>query len=151
MNEALLTDLYQITMAYGYWKNNLHSQEATFHLFYRRAPFGESAAIVAGTCPAIDYLENLSFDDNELRYLASLKGPDGIALFEKSFLDYLRTMEWKLDVEAIPEGNIAFPNEPILRVTGPIIQGQLVETALLNMVNFQTLVATKAARICTAG
>ena len=150
MNQALLTDLYQITMAYGYWKNGIHDRQATFHLFYRKAPFGESAAIVAGTCPALDYLEKLSFNDEELHYLENLKGVDGTTLFEKAFLDYLKTMEWQLDVEAIPEGNLVFPNEPILRVSGPIIQGQLVETALLNMINFQTLVATKAARICTA-
>jgi len=150
MNEALLTDLYQITMAYGYWKNNRHDLQATFHLFYRKAPFGESAAIVAGTCPALDYLEKIAFDDKEVLYLASLKGPDGKALFEQGFLDYLQTMQWQLDVEAIPEGSLVFPNEPILRISGPIIQAQLVETALLNIVNFQTLVATKAARICKA-
>ena len=150
MNEALLTDLYQLTMAYGYWKNNRHELNATFHLFYRKAPFGETATIVAGTCPALDYLENFQFNDEELLYLASLKGPDNGALFEQGFLDYLKTMDWKLDVEAIPEGNLVFPNEPILRVRGPMLQAQLVETALLNMVNFQTLVATKAARICTA-
>ena len=150
MNQVLLTDLYQITMAYSYWKNEIHDNHATFHLFYRRAPFGESAAIVAGVCPALDYLENLEFTDNELAYLTSLTGKDNKPLFEADFLNHLKTMEWKLDVEAIPEGNLALPNEPILRVSGPILQCQLVETALLNMINFQTLVATKAARICTA-
>lgn len=150
MNPALLTDLYQITMAYSYWKNNIQNTNATFHLFYRRAPFGESTVIVAGICPAIEYLENLKFTDEEIKYLASLTGPDTKPLFEPNFLDHLHTMEWELNVEVIPEGNLVFPNEPIMRVSGPILQCQLVETALLNMINFQSLVATKAARIHTA-
>ena len=150
MNSVLLTDLYQLTMAYGYWKKQMAEREAVFHLFYRRSPFGDPACIVAGTTPAMDYLAQLSFDEAELDYLASLTGADGQALFENDFLHYLRDMEWKLDVHIIPEGQLVFPNEPIMRIQGPLIQCQIVETALLNIVNFQTLIATKSARICAA-
>lgn len=146
----LLTDLYQLTMGYGYWKNGMTDHEAVFHLFYRRAPFGGTAAIVAGTGPAADFLHDLKFDEEELTYLASLTGCDGQLLFEKGYLDHLRDLDWKLEVDAFPEGELAFPNEPILRVRGPLLQCQLVETALLNIINFQTLIATKAARICDA-
>ena len=146
----LLTDLYQLTMGYGYWKNGMTDREAVFHLFYRRAPFGGDAAIVAGTGPAADFLNDLQFEVEELTYLASLTGADGQPLFEQEYLDHLRDLEWTLQVDALPEGELAFPNEPILRVRGPLLQCQLVETALLNLVNFQTLIATKAARMCDA-
>ncbi|MFT5905416.1 MAG: nicotinate phosphoribosyltransferase [Cryomorphaceae bacterium] len=147
MTTPLLTDLYQITMAYGYWKNNMAEREAVFHLFFRRAPFGETATIVAGTCPALDYLSNLKFTDEDCQYLQSLSGHDKKPLFEPDFIDYLKNINWSLNVEAVAEGNLAFANEPLLRVSGPLVQCQLVETALLNLVNFQTLVSTKAARI----
>ena len=146
----LLTDLYQLTMGYGYWKNDMTEQEAVFHLFYRRAPFGGTAAIVAGINPAADFLDKLKFGPEELTYLATLTGADDKPLFEQGYLDHLRDLDWKLEVDALPEGELAFPNEPILRVRGPLLQCQLVETALLNLVNFQTLIATKAARICDA-
>lgn len=146
----LLTDLYQLTMGYGYWKNGMTEQEAVFHLFYRRAPFGGTAAIVAGVNPAADFLNDLKFSPEELAYLATLTGSDDKPLFEQGYLDHLRDLEWKLEVDALPEGELAFPNEPIIRVRGPLLQCQLVETALLNIVNFQTLIATKAARICDA-
>ncbi|YCM46189.1 nicotinate phosphoribosyltransferase [Verrucomicrobiaceae bacterium 227] len=149
-HSLLLTDLYQLTMGYGYWKNGMDDREAVFHLFYRRAPFGGTAAIVAGTGPAADFLNDLHLDEEELTYLATLTGCNGQPLFEKSYLDHLRNLDWKLEVDALPEGELAFPNEPILRVRGPLLQCQLVETALLNIVNFQTLIATKAARLCDA-
>ncbi len=150
MDSPLLTDLYQLTMGYAYWKHEMAETEAVFHLFYRRPPFGETAVLVAGVEPAVDYLAKLSFTDSEIAYLKTLKGADGESLFEQGYLDYLKTLDWRLDVMAIPEGNVAFPHEPLLRIQGPLIQCQLVETALLNMVNFQTLAATKAARICEA-
>ncbi len=149
-NTPLLTDLYQLTMGYGYWKQGLTDREAVFHLFYRRAPFGGEAAIVAGIGPAADYLASLRFSDDELAYLAGIPGADGKPLFCEGYLSYLSTLEWNLEVDAIPEGELAFPHEPLVRVRGPLVQCQLVETALLNIVNFQTLIATQAARLCDA-
>ena len=150
ITSPLLTDLYQLTMGYGYWKNGMADREAVFHLFYRRAPFGGMAAIVAGTGPATDFLHELTFNETELDYLATLKGSDGQPLFCEGYLDHLRQLDWRLEVDVLPEGELAFPNEPIVRVRGPLIQCQLVETALLNIVNFQTLIATNAARLCDA-
>ncbi|MGB6223182.1 nicotinate phosphoribosyltransferase [Haloferula sp.] len=150
MHSPLLTDLYQLTMGYGYWKCGLAEREAVFHLFYRRAPFGGDAAIVAGTGPAADFLNELKFDRDELQFLAGLTGADGAPLFDAGYLDYLRDLEWDLEVDVIPEGEISLPHEPLMRIKGPLIQCQLVETALLNIVNFQTLIATQAARICAA-
>lgn len=147
MTSALLTDLYQLTMGYGYWKNGTANNEAVFHLFYRTAPFGGKACITAGTTPAIDFLNDIALTELDLEYLSSLVGNDAAPLFSPEFIGYLRDMEWELDVHAVQEGNLVFPNEPILRIQGPIIQCQLVETALLNIVNFQSLVATKAANI----
>lgn len=150
MISPLLTDLYQLTMGYSYWKHNMAEREAVFHLFYRRPPFGDSATITAGIEPAIDFLENLTFTQEELHYLAKLTGADSKPLFDQGYIDYLATMTWSLTVSAIPEGELSFPHEPLMRIQGPLIQCQLVETALLNIVNFQTLTATKAARICEA-
>jgi nicotinate phosphoribosyltransferase len=147
---ALLTDLYQLTMAYGYWKTRTHHKEAVFHLFFRQAPFKSGYTIAAGLSDAIAWLKDLRFAENDLTYLASLTGNDGGPLFDAGFLDYLRTFAFTCDVDAIPEGTVVFPNEPLLRIKGPIIQAQIVETALLNFINFSTLIATKAARICLA-
>ncbi|HEV7402207.1 MAG TPA: nicotinate phosphoribosyltransferase [Chthoniobacteraceae bacterium] len=147
---ALLTDLYQLTMAYGYWKAGLEERAAVFHLFFRKQPFGGGFSIACGLADAIEYLRTFAFDEEELAYLGGLTGNDGGPLFEPAFLEYLRRMEWKWTVDAIPEGTVVFPHEPLLRVTGPLIQCQLVETTLLNLLNFQTLIATKAARVCLA-
>lgn len=146
----LLTDLYQLTMASGYWKSGKAEEEAVFHLFFRTLPFSGGYAVTAGLGDAVQWLEDLSFSPDELEFLAGLTGVDGKPLFESAFLDYLGDLRWTCDVDAMPEGTLAFPFEPILRVRGPILQGQLVETALLNIINFQTLIATKAARICEA-
>ncbi len=145
---ALLTDMYQLTMAYGYWRLGRADQQATFHLYFRELPFGSGFAIAAGLDPALQYLENLRFDESDVAYLATLTGHDGQSLFEVDFLDYLREFRFTCDVDAIREGSVVFPNQPLLRVTGPILQCQLVETPLLNLVNFQTLIATRSARIC---
>lgn len=146
----LLTDLYQLTMAYGYWKSGIQEKEAVFHLFFRRNPFKGGFSIACGLSDAIDYLSHLTFHDDELAYLATLKGNDGAPLFAPEFLDYLKHLEWSCQVDGVPEGTAIFPHEPLLRIQGPLVQCQLVETALLNLLNFQTLIATKAARVCLA-
>ena len=147
---GLLTDLYQLTMAYGYWKTGVGDREAVFHLSFRENPFRGGFTVAAGLASAVDYLENLHFDEQDVAYLAGLRGNDERRLFEPEFLAFLRDMKFELDLDAIPEGSVVFPQEPLVRVKGPLLQCQLVETALLNMVNFQTLVATKAARVVMA-
>jgi nicotinate phosphoribosyltransferase len=144
---ALLTDLYELTMAYGYWKSGMAEKEACFHLFFRRNPFGGGFAIACGLAPAIEYIEGLRFQDDDLEYLAGLRGNDGGPLFETGFLDHLRTLSFRCDVDAVPEGTVVFAQEPLVRVTGPLLAAQLLETPLLNLINFQTLIATKAARL----
>src|SRR5688572_28433271 len=129
---ALLTDLYQLTMAYGYWKAGTMDREAVFHLFFRKNPFKGVFAIACGLADAIAYLRELAFAEDELAYLRTLTGRDGKPLFEEAFLDYLREFEWSCDVDAIPEGTVVFPHEPLLRIQGPLLQCQLVETTLLN-------------------
>ena len=147
---ALLTDLYQITMAAAYHASGMESAEACFHLFFRESPFGGHYAIACGLQQALDYLEGLRFTRDDIEYLAELTGNDGAPLFTPEFLGWLEELRFTLDVDAIPEGMVVFPREPLLRVTGPIVQCQLVETALLNAINFQTLIATKASRVCLA-
>ncbi len=147
---ALLTDLYQLTMAYGYWKLGTAEKEAVFHLSFRKNPFQGGFSIACGLNYAIEYLKNLSFTADDVAYLATLRGNDGKPLFEPGFYEYLRTMKFTCDVDAIPEGTAVFPNEPLIRIRGPILQCQILETPLLNMLNFQTLIATKAARVCLA-
>jgi nicotinate phosphoribosyltransferase len=144
---ALLTDLYQLTMAYGYWKSRTYDKEAVFHLFFRQNPFGGGFTLACGLTRALEFVERLRFDEEDLAYVATLAGNDGRALFDAAFLDELRAMRFSCDIDAIPEGTVVFPHEPLLRVRGPILQAQLLETALLNIVNFETLIATKAARI----
>lgn len=146
----LLTDLYQLTMAYGYWKNQTHEKEAVFHLFFRRHPFQSGYSIACGLGDAIEYLRSFELDEDEAAYLAAVTGNDGQPLFEPAFIDYLRGLCLTGDLDAVPEGTVVFPHEPLVRFRGPIIQGQLLETALLNIINFQTLIATKAARVCQA-
>ena len=147
---ALLTDLYQLTMAYGYWKSGTHTKEAVFNLFFRKNPFKSGFGIACGLQNVVELLQNFCFEESDLAYLAELKGSDAQPLFEAAFLDYLRQLKFSCDVDAIPEGTVVFPQEPLLRVRGPIMQGQILETVLLNMINFPTLIATKAARICHA-
>jgi nicotinate phosphoribosyltransferase len=147
---ALLTDLYQLTMAYGYWKAGKPDQHAVFHLFFRKNPFQGGFTLTAGLADAVTYLRGYHFEESDLAYLAGLKGQDGKPLFEAAFLEYLRQLRFTCDVDAMPEGTVAFPHQPLLRIQGPILQAQLVETALLNIINFQSLIATKAARVCLA-
>ncbi len=147
---ALLTDLYELTMAHGYWKAGPADREAVFHLTFRRSPFHGGYTLAAGLATAIDYLENSRFTDADAAYLATLTGNDARPLFEPGFLDFLRRLEPACDIDAVPEGTVVFPQEPLLRVRGPLLQAQLLETALLNIVNFQTLIATKASRLVLA-
>ncbi|HOY96216.1 MAG TPA: nicotinate phosphoribosyltransferase [Catalimonadaceae bacterium] len=147
---SLLTDLYQLTMAQGYWKKGLANREAVFNLFFRHPVFKGGYAISCGLHYVIDWLESFSFHPSDLDYLATLRNPDGTGLFDREFLFHLSNLKFECDVDAVPEGRLVFPQEPLLRVKGPIWQAQLIETFLLNAINFQTLIATKAARICFA-
>jgi nicotinate phosphoribosyltransferase len=147
---ALLTDLYELTMAYGYFRSNMMNHEAVFHLFFRHNPFHSGYTIAAGLSNAIEIIENYHFEKSDLEYLASLKGNDKKALFNKEFLNYLKNLKLTIDVDAVEEGTVVFPQEPLIRIKGPLIQCQLLETSLLNCINFPTLVATKASRICYA-
>lgn len=147
---TLLTDLYQLTMAYGYWKEKRYSRRAVFHLFYRNNPFQGGFTVTAGLQHVLDYVTNFRFTADDLDYLATIAGNDNRPIFDPAFLHYLSELRLEVDIDAMPEGTVAFPHEPLLRIQGPILHCQLLETALLNMVNFQTLIATKAARIVRA-
>ncbi len=147
---GLLTDLYELTMAYGYWKLGRTDQEAVFHLFFRKHPFRGGYTIACGLAYVIDFLECFRFDQDDTDYLAGLKGNNGKPLFETAFLEYLRSLKLTCDIDAVPEGTVVFPQEPLVRVQGPILQCQIIESALLNMINFASLIATKAARVCSA-
>jgi nicotinate phosphoribosyltransferase len=150
LQSPLLTDLYQLTMAAGYWRQGMAERESVFHLFFRKLPFASGYAIAAGLGDVVAWLEKFRFNAAELAYLATIPGRDGKPIFEAGFLAWLGELRWTCDVDAIPEGTAVFPHQPLLRIRGPLVQAQLVETALLNMVNFQTLIATKAARVCEA-
>lgn len=141
MSEALRTDLYQLTMMQAYWKSG-HNPEATFDYFVRKIPFG-SYLVTAGLSYVMDYIENLKFDDDDIGYLET-QG------FDEEFLEHLQNFRFTGDIIAMPEGSIAFPLEPVIRVTAPIIEAQLVETFILNKMNFSTLIATKASRVVYA-
>ncbi len=144
---SLLTDLYQVTMAYAYWKSETAEEEAVFNLYFRKNPFGGGFTIACGLANVIGYINNFGFSKKDLRYLQTLTGNDGKPLFEPAFLAYLATLKLTCSIDAMPEGTAAFPNEPLVRVRGPILQCQLLETPLLNLVNFESLIATKAARL----
>lgn len=141
---SLLTDLYQLTMLAGYHDAGKLSERSCFDLYFRRCPFGGSYCLAAGLEPALSYLENLRFTREDLDYLSTLE------LFKPSFLTYLREFRFTGDVWALSEGELVFPNVPLLRVEGCLGDCQLVESALLNIINFQTLVATKASRVKSA-
>lgn len=142
-NLSLLTDLYEFTMANGF-ASELDGDRATFDIFYRNVPDDGSFVIAAGLAQVLDALRNFSFDDSDIAYLT------GLNLFSQDFLDYLRDFELDCSITAIPEGTPIFPREPLITVTGPLVQAQLLETLLLNILNHQSLIATKARRICFA-
>jgi len=147
---ALLTDLYQLTMAYGYWKEGLRETEAVFHLSFRHHPFNGGFTVACGLAQGVEFIEGFRYSEDDLAYLGSLTGSDDRPLFDRAFLGELATLDFACDVDAIPEGTVVFPFEPLVRVRGPILQCQLMETPLLTLINFQTLLATKAARVCLA-
>lgn len=147
---ALSTDLYELTMACGYWKAGVSDRQAAFHVVFRDHPFGGQFTIACGLAAAIDFLREFHFTETEIAYLAAQSGNDGRPLFDPSFLKYLHALRMTCDIDAMPEGTVVFPNEPLIQVCGPIIECQIVETALLTLLNFQSLIATKAARVCLA-
>lgn len=147
---ALLTDLYQLTMAAGYVRAGMAEHEAVFHLHFRKNPFQGGFVVAAGLGMATEFIDRFRFDQEDVAYLKTLSGSDGKALFDDDFLERLAALRISCDIDAMPEGTVAFPHEPLVRVRGPLVECQLLETALLNLVNFQTLIATKAARIALA-
>ncbi len=142
-NLTMLTDFYELTMANGYFKNNFKDTIAYFDMFFRKVPDGGGYVIMAGVEQLVNYFKNLNFDKNDIEYLRS-KG------FDEQFLDYLANFKFECDVWAIPEGTPIFPGEPIVKVKGPVIQAQFVETMVLLAINHQSLIATKANRIVRA-
>ena len=143
-NLTLLTDLYELTMMQGYYKNKSQNETVIFDAFFRVNPFGGGYSIMAGLAQVIDYIKNLHFSEADITYLRSLK------IFDEDFLDYLKDFHFTGDIYAIPEGTLIFPREPLVKVVAPIMEAQLIETAILNLINHQSLIATKAARICHA-
>ncbi len=147
---AMATDLYELLMAQGYWLRGWAERRAVFNLFFRRNPFGGGFVLAGGQESVQDFLAQFGFSKQDAEYLASLRSGDGRPLFQPDFLRFLVRMQFRCDVRAVREGTVVFANEPILQVEGPLLQAQLVETALLNLMGFPSLVATKAARICGA-
>lgn len=137
----LHTDLYQINMALTYWTEGIQDKPAVFEAYFRSAPFNNGYAIFVGLEKIIDYLSNLKFSESDLDYLRST------GLYPEEFIQYLSNLDFKLTVRAFREGELCFPNEPLVQVEGSLLQCQLIETAILNIINYQTLIATKAARM----
>ena len=143
-NLSLMTDLYQLTMMNGYLKSGIDRDIVVFDMFFRKNPCENSYTIIAGIEQVIDYIENIGFSEDDLAYLK------GLNLFDDKFIDYLGDFKFSGTIYCVEEGSIMFPYEPILRVKAPIIEAQLFETAILNLINFPSLIATKASRICSA-
>lgn len=147
---SMNTDLYELTMAQGLWENGKLGEQGCFTAFFREAPFGSVYAVMCGTAELGEFVENFRFTDEDIAYLAELEAPGGGALFKPGFLEFLRGFCPQVDIDAIPEGELVFAREPMVRVSGPMLDCQLLETALLNIIGFQTLVATKTARVVQA-
>ncbi len=146
----LLTDLYQLTMMQAYREQGKADFDACFHMSFRENPFKGGFAVACGLAQVADVIDTFHFVDEDIRYLECLEAPFGGKMFSEDFLAYLSELSLEVDVDAVPEGTVVFPYEPLMRVTGSLMQCQLLETLLLNIVNFQTLVATKAMRVCLA-
>src|SRR5690606_11700728 len=138
---TLHTDLYQINMAESYWADGIHNKKAVFEVYFRDMPFGNGYAIFAGLEKVIEYLQNFRFTESDIAYLREEVG------YGEDFLEYLKTMRFTGTVRSMVEGELCFGNEPLMRIEAPLAEAQLIETAILNIVNFQTLIATKASRI----
>ena len=143
-NLTMMTDLYELTMMYGYYRHNMTQNQAVFDLFFRQTKDNSAYCIMAGTQAVIDYINNISFCEEDIDYLRSLK------LFDEDFLAMLRDMRFTGEIYAMEEGTVVFPNEPLVRVRAPIMEAQLLETALLTLINHQTLIASKASRVVYA-
>lgn len=143
-NLTLLTDLYELTMMQAYFKNKNRNETVIFDAFYRENPFGSGYAICCGIEQVAEYINNLHFDKEDIEYLR------GLGLFDKDFIEYLENFKFSGDIYAIPDGTVIFPREPMLKIIAPIMEAQLIETAVLNIVNHQSLIATKASRVCYA-
>ncbi|WP_083227111.1 MULTISPECIES: nicotinate phosphoribosyltransferase [Lysinibacillus] len=138
---ALHTDLYQINMAESYWADGIHNRKAIFELYFRKLPFGNGYAIFAGLERMLEYLRDFRFSDSDIAYLREEVG------YKEDFIEYLKNIRFTGDMYSMVEGELVFANEPIVRIEAPLVEAQLIETALLNIVNYQTLIATKASRI----
>ena len=143
-NFTLLTDFYELTMMQGYLKTGKHKEKVIFDMFYRKNPCGNGFAICCGLEQVVEYIRNLHFSEEYIDYLRSL------GTFDEDFIEYLRGFHFTGDIYAIPEGTVVFPKEPLIKVIAPVIEAQLVETAILNLVNHQSLIATKAYRVVHA-
>lgn len=143
-NFTLLTDFYELTMMQGYLKSGKHKEKVIFDMFYRKNPCGNGFAICCGLEQVVEYIRNLHFSEEDIDYLRSL------GTFDEDFIEYLRGFHFTGDIYAIPEGTVVFPKEPLIKVIAPVIEAQLVETAILNLVNHQSLIATKAYRVVYA-
>ena len=143
-NLTLLTDLYELTMMQGYFRNKAQNETVIFDAFYRNNPGDGGYAIACGLEQVIQYVQELHFSQEDIAYLRSLH------IFEEDFLAYLADFHFSGDIYAIPEGTVIFPREPLVKVVAPIMEAQLMETAILNIINHQSLIATKAARVCHA-
>ena len=143
-NLTLMTDLYELTMMQGYFKNKDRNETVIFDAFYRSNPMNSGYSICAGLEQVIEYIKDLQFTSEDIDYLRNL------GIFEEDFLDYLSTFKFSGDIYAIPEGSVMFPREPMIKVIAPIMEAQLIETAILNIINHQSLIATKTSRVCHA-
>ena len=140
LGDALHTDLYQINMGYAYFKDGVHERKSYFDVYFRKIPFGGGYAVFAGLAKIIDYVNSFEFSNSDIEFLRELG-------YEEDFLEYLSNMKFTGNIRSVKEGEIIFANEPLLRIEAPLIQTQIMETAILNIVNYQILIATKAARI----
>ena len=143
-NLTLLTDFYELTMMQGYLKSGKHQEKVIFDMFYRKNPCGNGFAICCGLEQVVEYIRNLNFNEEDIDYLRSLGS------FDEDFIEYLRGFHFTGDIYAIPEGTVVFPKEPLLKIIAPVIEAQLIETAVLNLINHQSLIATKACRVVYA-